>query len=209
MNTTNVKFFDKPEAIVSISNLSVNISECKFSLNLAYTLKGKRKAIIQDVSGNITPELKEWLSVAHVDKVKSLDEQGNEIWLPTETSSTGFQRFLAKNNKQFVPGILKTLVFTSDNNSEDYHQNPFKLVLLKDKAILSLVNVASKKREEFIDPETGEKTVTYKQKYFKNNEDQYRKSFVSKKYFLRLIIQKDKLVTVAPDATSEPQPQHA
>lgn len=197
MNTT-VKFFDKPQSVVSISNIVVDIAKFKFSLSLAYTLKGKRKAILQDVQGNITPELREWLCVSHPDKIKVIE---NDItsWVPTGTSSTGFQRFLARTGREFKPGILKELVFTSQNNSDSYEENPFKLILLEDKAILSLVNVSSKRKEEFVDPNTGEVTTRYSQKYFKTTENQYRKSFVTKAYFLRLIIQTSKSVVVAPE----------
>lgn len=201
MNTTTVKNFERPEGQVFFSEVAIDTAKCTFSMKYAFVPKGKRKVNYAPVVGTITPELKEWLTKVFPEKVTVMNGDQKEM-RETGVNTTGFQIFLKRINKQFAPGILRTLEFHSDNHSEDYYLNPFKLIVLNDKSVLSLVNVAPKKKESSFNPETGKTDIHYSQRYFKVGEDQYRKSYVPKKNYCRLILQQDKVMEVA-QPTSE------
>ncbi len=199
MNTT-VKNFERPEGQVHFSAVNIDTAKCTFSLNYAFVAKGKRKIIFVPVKGTITPELKEWLTKVFPEKVNVVID-GNTVSRETGVNTTGFQIFLKRIEKQFVPGILSTLTFTGDNNSEDYYTNPFKLIILNDKSVLSLVNIAPKEKKMQFNPESGKTEIHYKQRYFKVGND-FRRSYVPKKNYCRLIIQQDKIVEIATPETA-------
>lgn len=203
---TNVKVTIIPESVIQMSNIKIDLVSNHFELTLGYTLKGKRKANIETVSGNITPELKDWLMVSRPEKVQVPDGDKTK-WVETGHNMTGFEKYLKKVGIEFQPGILTAMTFTAANNSDDYYQFPFKLVMLKNqnKSVLSLVNVSSKERKEYRDPNTGETTVKYNSKYFQNKDGAWQKSYVSKEYYKRLIIVDLQEVDVVEAAPAEEQ----
>ncbi len=201
--TTTVKAFNRPNAMVSFTNIVVDIAKCTFELNVSHQFKGKNKIHTQNVSGTITPELRDWLSTVKPEKVRTVGKDGVVSFPETGVSSTGFQKFLKRTDREFVPGILSSTIFTSENNSEDYYQNPFKLIMLNERNILTLVNIATKKRTETSDPMTGKKTVHYTQRFFKNGNDEVQKSFTTKKNYFRLILQQDQTVEVSPEQVAQ------
>lgn len=208
---TNVKVTIIPESVIQMSNIKVDLTSNHFELTLAYTLKGKRKATIETVTGNITPELKDWLMVSRPEKVQVPDGDKTK-WVETGNSMTGFEKYLKKVGVEFQPGILTTMTFTAMNNSDDYYQFPFKLVMLKNqnKSVLSLVNVASKERKEYRDPNSGETTVKYNSRFFQNKDGAWLKSYVSKEYYKRLIIvDVQEVDVVETPAQTQAEPQHA
>lgn len=196
MNTTTVKNFERPTGQVFFSEISIDTAKCTFSMKYAFVAKGKRKVIYEPVTGTITPELKDWLTKVFPEKVSVINGNIKEI-RETGVNTTGFEIFLKRIEKEFSPGILKSLSFHSANDSEDYYENPFKLIRLNDKSILTLVNVAPKQKEMKFNPETGKTDIHYSQRYFKVGDDQYRKSYVPKKNYCRLVVQQDKLMEVA------------
>ena len=165
-------------------------------MQYAFVPKGKRKVNYAPVAGTITPELKDWLTKVFAEKVTVMNGDKKEM-RETGKNTTGFEIFLSRIETEFKPGILSTLAFHSDNDSEDYYANPFKLIVLNDKAILTLVNVAPKQKEMKFNPETGRTDIHYSQRYFKVGDDQYRKSYVPKKNYCRLVLQQDKVMEVA------------
>lgn len=202
METTTVKNFERPQGQVFFSEIAIDTAKCTFSLKFAFVPKGKRKVVFAPVTGTVTPELKEWLVKVFPEKVTVMNGDVKEM-RETGVNTTGFQIFLKRIHKEFKPGILKTLEFQCDNHSEDYYQCPFKLIMLNDKSILTLVNVAPKQKEMKHNPETGALEIHYSQRYFKVADDQYRKSYVPKKNYCRLILQQDKVMEIAkPEAAT-------
>lgn len=65
-------------------------------------------------------------------EVKLSKELVKWLWQRHSNGQTGFQKFLAKKEIPFYTGILKDLVFISNNLSEDYYENPFKIIEYKD-----------------------------------------------------------------------------
>lgn len=206
MNTT-VRNFERPQGLVYFSAINIDVAKCTFSMQYAFVPKGKRKVVLNTVSGTITPELKEWLAKVFAEKVVVM-ENDQRTTRETGRNITGFQLFLDRISEVFTPGILSTLTFKSENNSEDYYSNPFKLVMLNDKNVLTLVNVAPKAKSMKFNPTTGKTDIYYTQRYFKVGEH-YRKSYVPKKHYTRLILQQDKLMEVAPpmEATQQSSTQ--
>ena len=198
MNTT-VRNFVRPQGQIFFGDINIDAKKCTFSLAYAILAPRKRKLEYKNVSGTITPELKQWLTYVFDKKVKVM-ENDQPVYKMTGEKSTGFQIFLERKSLEFQPGILSTMTFKSDNFSEDYYQNPFKLVILNDKAILTLVNIAAKERTQEHNPTTGKVETHYTQRYFQVEGGGYRKSYVPKKNYCRLIVQQDKLMEVAQAA---------
>lgn len=201
MNAT-IKNFVRPEGQVFFGDIVIDNSYCKFSLNYAILAKRKRKLYFQKIEGVITPELREWLTIIFDKKIKVTQEDGTVVYKNTGEQTTGFQLYLERRGIAFTPGILSTMTFSGETNSEDYYANPFKLIILNDKAVLSLVNVAPKKKSQTHNPATGKVETHYSQRYFQVEGGGYRKSYVPKKNYCRLVIQQDITVPVEEPVAS-------
>lgn len=194
---TKIKNFQIPVGIVNVSNVLINIKKCTFSLTLAFKPKGTRKKPqLETIEGTITPELLQWLTRMHEEKVKVIIDE-KEVLKPTGKYLTGFQKFLIKKEIEFKPGILNEMTFTCDNKEEDYYLNPFKIIKTNDKNILSLITVPAKERVFSFDHESGKERVTYKRKTYvdENGNTQFQR--MSKKSYVRLIVQEDISVPLA------------
>lgn len=198
--TVKVTEYATPNVDVRIARMSLNLKDKKATFFLSTREPGKKKwSAEKEVSAFMTKELIFWFTEYLDDKVKVVadNERGCE-WIKTGKKSTGFQRFLAHKDIPFQPGILSEIVFECHNNSEDRSLNPFRVFIGKENATITLVNVPSKKRVEKIDPETGEVSVSYHQRYGKLASGVIVKSFYKKEAYRRLIIQQEKEVEVAP-----------
>lgn len=184
---TLVTTFENPVANIKMSNIVINPEKFTFSLTLGTKTKKQRNYHEEVVTGKISKELHDWLMKRFDERVqvKADNEQGYQ-WIKTGKKLTGFQAFLSKNNLEYKPGLLNKLVFESDNNSEEYAQNPFKIIQYLDgHATLTLVNVGVKKVVTEENPITGEVTQFFKQNFVKLG-DRMVPQFFSKKNFIRL-----------------------
>ena len=199
---TLVKTMNRPNAKVRMSNIVIDIKTCKFSMTLGVK-QGRQKLFREEtISGKLNLEVKKWLTQMTPVKVQvPADNELGYEWIDSGNKLTGFQKFLNKQSIEFKPGILSTMVFESDNNSENYAENPFKIIRYADGNVsLTLVNIAPVRVIETADPTTGEVTTNYKQKFIKIGES-YREAYISKKYFVRYMVQEIKEVV-----QFEPQP---
>jgi hypothetical protein len=195
---TNVRNFVRPNGQVYYSDINIDTTKCTFSLNYAFVPKGKRKIVYEPtVQGTITPELKLWLTKVFAETANVVID-GKTVKRETGRNLTGFQLFLERTGKTFEPNILASMTFHSNNFSEDYYENPFKLVMLNDKSVLTLINVAPKQKTMKFNPATGKTDVHYTQRYFQINGE-WRKSYVPKKNYCRLILQQDVTMEVATE----------
>lgn len=189
---TLVKTFETPELLVKISNIELDIKGCKASFVLSTRKDRRHKWEDEVVNATMTPELKDWFSKKKPEKVQT----GENIWTKTGKMLSSFQKYLQKRSIEFQPGILKGMSFESKNDSKDYAENPFKIIRLEGRNILSLVNIPSKKRTVISDPETGQDTVYYSWKTYKDEQGNIRRAFIAPKNYRRLVVQSEKLVEV-------------
>ena len=195
---TTVSTFVTPEVQVRLSNISVNPKERKATITLGTKEKGKKKFTDEVVVVTITSELYNYLTLLRKDKIQVVaDNEKGFQWIDTGTSSTSFQRFLAKKGIEYKSGILSTLVFEGDNNSTDYIENPFRLVRYANgTAVLTLVNIPSKSKKESVDVSTGEIKTFYSNKIGTLADGSRVKAFIRPEKYRRLVIQSTKEVEV-------------
>lgn len=199
--TTIISKFVTPEVQVQLSNITINPKQRKATLTLGTKAKGKRKFNENIVEVSITSELYNWFCKLTDNKVKvaaNVTEQNPDgfQFIKTGSKSTGFQKFLQKIGKEFTPGILKSMVFTSTNTSTNYQENPFRIVMFEDRAIMTLVNIPSKKRTDVVDITTGEIKSFYSQKYGKFADGTTTKAFVRPEKYRRLVVKTQQEVEV-------------
>lgn len=188
--TTTVKLFVNPEVRVRITNLLVNVKDFTFQLTLGTKTNRQRNFREEVVTGKISTDLQDWLTQTFKERIKVEDD--SELgykYMDTGNLLTGFKVFLSKQGIEFKPGILKDMVFESDNKSESYQENPFKIIRYLDGHVtLTLVNIGTKKVVTIEDPTTGESKQMWKQSFTKLG-DRYVPNFFSKKNFVRLKVQ--------------------
>ncbi len=119
---------------VKYSNIRVCLKTRTVTLDVCTRkVGGKRwlKANSFEITAKLSQTLYQWLATY------SVNHNGAKI--------TPFQKYLINRNIQFRPGILKTMEFVSHNLSEDYKENPFKLLLFDDgSSQLTLVHLKNK-----------------------------------------------------------------
>lgn len=188
---TNVTTYATPEVQVQLSNIVVNPKTRKATFTLGTKEKGKRKFSTEQVEASITSELYNYLTLLRDEKIKIVadNEQGFE-YVKTGVKSTSFQRFLAKKGIEFKSGLLKELVFTSDNTSDQYLDNPFRVVLYDNgSAVMTLVNLPSKSSKETVDVNTGEIKTNWSNKIGTMADGKKVKAFIRPQKYRRLVIQ--------------------
>lgn len=156
---------------VSFRNIQINAKDSIFSLEFAFLEGRKKKFEYQEVSGKITPELKQWLTKAFI------KNNGDAITGNEKTSA--FMLMLERKGIAFEPGVLKTLEFTCDNTSQNFDDCPFRLTISPafGTATLNLVYKYAKiVKNETINPETGKvhKEFGY-YKYANMKRENYRR----------------------------------
>ena len=204
---TSVVTFAKPEGVVSMSNISIDIKNKQFSLSLGFIPNKKRKAIVQQITGGVSHELMDWLTKAY--EVEELVESPDgPIKVKTGEIKTPFQRYLQKRGIEFKPGILNTMTFTGKNDSESYEEFPLKVVMYIKSPMLTLVNVAPKKKTSTVNINTGEITESWKNNYFVGTQGNLMKSFFTPKNYRRYVIQNITEQTIAKP-TEQLVEQHA
>ena len=151
----------------------------------------------------MTNELTEFFSRMRDVKIEvQTDQPGITKWIPTGEKLTSFQKYLAKREIEFYPGLLKDMIFEDKNDAPEYPNNPFKLVMLKERNILSLVNVAPKRRTVVNNPMTGKNDIFYSTKFYKQG-DTVKPVFVAPKFYRRLIVESTQEVAIAQPQESE------
>lgn len=104
---------------------------------------GKRWLNKRIINCTMSPDLREWFFSFSNAIVK--DIHGNTYSDPSN-KMTGFQKYLVRKDITFKRGILKELSFQSNNLSEDYYENPFKVIQYDDgHNSLTLVNQRPRK----------------------------------------------------------------
>lgn len=193
MNTIS-KRFENPNVDVKFSQIKVNITDYTFQLVLGIKTKRQRKFREELVEGQISKELRKWLCEMF-DEVETRETEQGTVRVKTGARTTSFQLFLRKQGIEFRPGILNEMVFESDNTSENYAENPFKMIrYINGKNTLTLVNVGVKKSVGITDPNTGEIRERWRQKFVKLGE-RYTPAFFGKKSFVRLKLNLPELAT--------------
>lgn len=198
--TIKVREFVFPTATICLRNIQVDVNNFTFTADLGVKESGKRKFEYESISGKLCVEIKEWLSKLTSVKVKvKADNPEGFVFMETAEKSTGFHKYLKKRGIEISKDVLKSLVFESENDSDDYQTFPFKIVkYLSGHYSLNLVNVAPKKKTEIEDPGTGEIKTIYSQQYFEH-EGKVQKQYFAPKNFKRLVIEtiKDQVVEMA------------
>jgi hypothetical protein len=153
--------FVTPEVMVTLSMLEINIKTSRFKA-LVTTKQGRKKAVKQEVQGSVSQEMKDWL--CNVDKdiyIKTLLADGSELFVKTNEKTTGFKKYLKSIDLEFKPGLLYSLVFKCDNKSDSFAANPFRIVVMNERTIITMVTCMPKARVVTHDPNTGKQTVSY------------------------------------------------
>lgn len=193
MNTIS-KRFENPNVDVKFSQIKVNITDYTFQLVLGTKTKRQRIYREETVQGAISKELRKWLCEMF-DERETIETEEGTVSVKTGKRTTGFQNFLNKQGIEFKPGVLKEMVFQSDNKSDNYSENPFKMIrYINGKNTLTLVNVGVKQSVGTTDPNTGEIKERWKQTFVKIGE-RYTPAFFGKKSFIRLKINLPELAT--------------
>ena len=125
-----------PTEEVQYSNIVVNLKKRTITLDVrTRKIGGKRWRKDQSITAKMTYELYGWLTN------RRINLNNNKV--------TGFQKYLDTRGIDFVPGILNKMVFESNNLSEVYAENPFKLLCYDDGAYsITLVHIKSKVKNE-------------------------------------------------------------
>ena len=125
-----------PTEEVQYSNFVVNLKKRTITLDVrTRKINGKRWRKPQSITAKMTYELYGWLTN------RRINLNNNKV--------TGFQKYLDTRGIDFVPGILNKMVFESNNLSEVYAENPFKLLCYDDGAYsITLVHIKSKVKNE-------------------------------------------------------------
>ena len=204
-NFVTVNQFTTPNMIINMSGLKINQKSFTFSMLLSMSANGVIYSEPITITGKVTVELMNWLTLVKDEKVqvKADNEKGFE-WIKSGRRVTSFQRYLEKAGWGSIvdsPNSLEDLIFESDNLSDNYISNPFRLVTRLDgTATLTMVNIPSKKRIETVNEETGEHTVRYTTKYGKFADGKSVRAFIHpskyRRYTFEEITQRE--VYVAP-----------
>ena len=192
MSTIVVKSFVAPEAKVTMSNIVINPDKYQFQMDLDITYDNGSLTSMY-VTGSITRELHDWYCQMTPIKVqvKADNEKGYE-WIKTGRECTRFEKFLKRCNLNFQTNdSLRELVFECRNDDPDYKENPFRLTMYENKNTLTLVNEPPKVRKATYDEHTGLVTERYFNKTF-IKDGVTIKSWVSKEYYKRLIMEVSK-----------------
>lgn len=188
-----------------MENLRIDAKKCTFTMDLSYVDDAGLQR--RKVSGTVTLDLVRWLTIVKPIKVqvKADNEKGYE-WIKTGREATSFQRYLSKihfDTMAEAHDVLHEMTFESQNRSESYAENPFRLFLGKDRATLTLVNLPSKRKITVRDEESGEITNRYSNKTYRYNDGTVVKTWIPKSEFRRLIIETD----IEREVYEAPQPE--
>lgn len=199
MNTTIVNF-EKFNGIVKFSNIQL-FPNMLFTLDLQIKEEGKRNfSKVIPVTGRYTYPVLNWFNDLHKVNVKIVDNTKPDgfRWETTGESRTKFQSYLVRHNLP-TSTQLKDLAFQSHGHSENFDENPFRLVLYKNRpATLTMVHVAPKKRFETIDS-NGEVQVKYTNKETINVRGRVIPKPLDKSQFRRLLIEHHEVAEVFQD----------
>jgi len=103
-----------PTSDVKYSNITITSIENRTATITVQTRKANSKtgrwSKPKTIDVRLSNEISKWLFERHHD------------------GKTGFQKFLDKKEIPFKRGILQQLDFISNNLSEDYYENPFKII---------------------------------------------------------------------------------
>ena len=192
-NFVTVNTFTTPNAIVMMSNLKINQKDFTFTVDLSLC-HSDMCTVPQKITGKVTVEVMNWITLVQDEKiqVKADNPKGFE-WIKTGKRITRFQQYLNKIGFTTLSDshdTLSELVFECHNNSENYLENPFRLITRLDgTASINMVNIPSKRRVETINEETGEHTIRYSTKYGTMADGKVVKAFIHPTKYRRFIFQ--------------------
>lgn len=193
MSTIVVSSFQTPDVYVQMEDIKIDSKRCRFTLNLSLSNDGKTFGEVEMISGTITPELREWMSIPKpvMAMVVANNEAGYEK-IHTGKSLTPAQRYLIKTgweSKAYEPGAIESLTFTAHNTSDVYQDMPFRLFIGLDRCTLTLVNKPSRKQVKVYNEETATTEIKYKKKIGHFASGQATVAFIHKSEYRRLIIE--------------------
>lgn len=187
--------FETPDAVVRLTN--IKIVGNKFTLTLG-TKEGKQRNFReQEVSGNVSGELRKYMTVLKPVKIPVKQEDQSIKWIKTGEMKTMFHKFCSKTNRHGGKTVLDQMIFECHNTSPEYQDNPFRLVMLDETNVLTLVNVPSKKRTSIVQPD-GEVKHFYSVKKG-TVEGRVVNAFITSENYRRLIVQGTEEVEVATE----------
>ena len=122
-----------PTEEIRYSNINVSVKSNSVSIDIQRRkVGGKRWKKKYTINAKMSYELRSWL----------LDKK---VKLSNGNKATGFQKYLEKQGIEFHPGILKDMSFECHNLSEEYAENPFKILLYPDgSSCITLVHIKRK-----------------------------------------------------------------
>lgn len=192
MSTITVKTFVAPQSFVRMENVNINPTKGRFTLDLSLSADGIHYGEITQVSGTITPQLREWYNKPIKETVKVVADCGTGYEdVPTGKWSTGFQRYMLKTafaSEAFKENVIQDLLFESFNTSPDYKELPFRLFMGLDRNTLTLVNAENNVRREFVDA-AGEVTVKYEPKMATFADGRRVRAFIHPDNYQRLVFE--------------------
>lgn len=192
-NFVTVNTFTTPNATVIMSNLKINQKDFTFTVDVALCYDD-HSTLPQKVSGKVTVEVMNWITLVQDEKVQvKADNPKGFAWVKTGNRVTRFQQYLNKIGFTALANshdTLSELVFECSNNSENYLDNPFRLITRLDgTASLNMVNIPSKRRVETVNEETGEHTIRYSTKYGTMADGKVVKAFIHPTKYRRFMFQ--------------------
>lgn len=198
---TSIVTFDFPVSTIRISNLEIDVINKKAKFTLGIKEPKKRKFDERNVEAIVELEVIKWFTKTRPETIKVVaDNEQGFIEQKTGRSITNFERYLKHRGIEFTPNVLKSLVFESDNHSDDYYPNPFKVIETTKGFILTNVQIKPKLKTEYVDPGTGEVTRKYKNPTYKDASGKTRISTFSKAFYRRYALQSVKEVEVYQQA---------
>ena len=198
---TSIVTFDFPQAVIRISNLEIDVQNRKAFFTLGVKEHGKRKFTERDVTAIVELQVIKWFTVAKPEIIKvAADNEQGFIMQKTGRSLTNFEKYLNHRGIEFTPNILKSLVFEDNNDSEDYYNNPFKVIETPKGFVLTNVQIKPKVKTEYVNPNDGTITTKYKNPTYKDANGKTRISTFSKQYYRRYGVQVIKEVEVYQEA---------
>lgn len=146
------KVSNNSDTLVSIKFVSLDVDTRMATIRVEYKSKDAKKPKSFIIEARATKELMYWFTYKRADYVDG-KYQG--------TASTGFERF--KKRAELQDKKLGEIEFSSLNGSEDYYQNPFKLIGSEkyNSFTLTLCNMPGHIRKEKVDPMGLEEPKVY------------------------------------------------
>lgn len=184
MKTNNLKpVLTKKEMNFLNSNHYVQLNFLSFDIERKNCIANLSVSKDSESEDEFSHRLELFMSDNMIQWLTTQRQRYDENGVPTRIC-TGFELYKEKKSIE-KDTLIKELSFNSTNFNTDYYKNPFTIAYSNGSWSIRMLTEASKKRIEYINPNTGEISVQYKTRLQKNGKHM----FVAPQFYKRIICQ--------------------